>query len=51
MILGTGLPCPATLLFNHPTRDIIPLINRPPISIDNDGELHKALVKKTNRKC
>ena len=45
MPLGPGLPSPASLLLNYHTRDIIPLINRPPISIDDD-EHHRLLVKR-----
>ena len=45
MPLGPGLPSHATLLFNNPTKGIIPIINRTSISIDNDDEYHKALVK------
>ena len=33
---GPGLPNPATLIFNWPTRGIMPIINRILISIDND---------------
>ena len=46
--LGQGLQSPATLLFTHPVRDIIPVIDRLPITTDNDEEHHKAL---TNRQC
>ena len=35
---------PATLLFNCPVRGIMPVINRPPISTDNDHKHHKVLV-------
>ena len=49
MPLGPGLPSPATLLFNHLTRGIMPIINRPLISIDNDNEHHKALVKRQTK--
>ena len=31
-MLGPGLPSPATLLFNHPIRDIMPVVNRPLIN-------------------
>ena len=44
--LGPGLLCLASLLFNCPTRGIMPLMHRMPISIDNDDEHHKALVKR-----
>ena len=49
MLLVQGLPSPATLLFNHPTRGIMPLINIPPISIDNDDEHHKALLERQTK--
>ena len=45
MPLGPGLPFPTTLLFNHPTRSIMPIVNGLPVSIDNDDEHHKALFK------
>ena len=34
--LGQGIPSPATMLFNHPIRGIMTVINRMPIGIDND---------------
>ena len=34
MPMHVGLPCPATLLFNIPTKDMLPLINRDPININ-----------------
>ena len=49
MLLGPVLPSPATLLFNCPTRGIMPIMNRAPISIDNDNEHHKALVKRKTK--
>ena len=45
MPVGPGPPSPATLLFNHPTMGIMPIINRVLISKDNDDECHKTLVK------
>ena len=48
--LGTGLPSPATLLFNHPIRGIMPKINRPPIGVNNDDEHYEALVKGQTKK-
>ena len=45
MSLGPGMPSPATLLFDQPTRSFVPIINRIPISIANDDEHHKTLVK------
>ena len=49
MPLGPGLPSPATLLFNHPTRGIMPIINRISISIDNDDKHHKAIVTRQTK--
>ena len=40
----------ATLLFNHPTRGIIPIINVIPISIDNDDDHHETLVIRQTKK-
>ena len=37
---------PAILLFNFPTRSIMPIIYRVLISIDNNDEYHKILVKR-----
>ena len=45
--LGQGLPSPATLLFNYPVRGIIPVMDRPPIDIDE--EHHKALTNRQYR--
>ena len=44
-LLGPELPSPATLLFDHPIRGIMPIVNRSLIHIDNDDEHHKALVQ------
>ena len=41
--LGQGLPSPATLLFNHLVRGIMPVMDRQPINMDNDDENHKNL--------
>ena len=49
MPLGPGLPSPATLLFNFPTRGIMPLVNRLPISLNNDDEHYQALVKRQTK--
>ena len=49
MQLGQGLLTPATVLFNHPTRGIMPIINRMLISMDNDDEHHEALFKRQTR--
>ena len=39
--LGKGLPSPAKLLFNCPAHGIMPVIDRKPVSVDNDDENHK----------
>ena len=38
--MGQGLPSPATVLFNHPVKGIMPIMDRPPINVDNDDEHH-----------
>ena len=38
MPVGTGLPSPATLLFNRPIRALFPQMNREPININVDKE-------------
>ena len=40
-LLGQGLPSPVTLLFNCPVRGIMPVMDRPPINVDNDEEHHQ----------
>ena len=42
-LLGPELPSPATLLFNHPIRGIMPIIRRPPVGVNNDEEHHEIL--------
>ena len=49
MLIGPELPSPGTLLFNHPTRSIMPIINRASISIANDDEHFKALVERQTK--
>ena len=44
--LGQGLPSPTTMLFNHLIRDIMPIINRPPVCIDNDQEHYEVIIKR-----
>ena len=44
--LGPELPSPATMLFNHPTTGIMPIINRPVVGRDNDEEHYEALIKR-----
>ena len=38
--LGQGLPSPAVLLFNHLVHGVMPMIDRKPVSVDNDDEHH-----------
>ena len=47
--LGQALPSPATLLFNHPVRGIMPIIDRLPINTNNDDEHHTVLVNRQYR--
>ena len=47
--LGQGLTSPTDMLFNHPIRGIMSIINRPPIGIDNDGEHHEAVTKRQTK--
>ena len=49
MQLGPGLPSLATLLFNQPTRGVMPIINRKLVSIDNGDKHCKALVKRQTK--
>ena len=42
--LGQGLPSPAMLLFNFPVRGIMPVMDRPPINVDNDDKNHQTLM-------
>ena len=39
-----GFPSPTTMLFNYLIRDVMPIINRPPIGIDNNEEHHKVKI-------
>ena len=48
-LLGQGVPSHTTRLFNHPITDIMPVINRPPIGIDNDDEHHKVIIKRQTK--
>ena len=43
MPIGTGLPSPATLLFNKPITALLPQMNREPININADDEHYEAL--------
>ena len=47
--LGQGLPSPTTVLFNCPIRGIMPIINRPPVGIDNDEEHHEVIIKRQTK--
>ena len=47
--LGQGLPSPAMLLFNHPVRGIMPVMDRPPININNDDEYHQTLMHRQGK--
>ena len=44
--LGQGFPSPATMLFNCLARGIMPIINRPPVGIDNYQEHYEAIGKR-----
>ena len=43
--LGSGLPSPATSLYNQAIRGIMPVINRVPINSTNDCDHYEALVE------
>ena len=47
--LGPGLPGPTALLFNHPIRGIMSIINRPLISSNNDDDDYEVLVKRQKK--
>ena len=47
--LGQGLPSLAMLLFNHLAHGIIPVLDRKPVSIDNDNEHHKKLMQEQGK--
>ena len=47
--LGQGLPSLATLLFNCPVCGIMPVTDRKPLSVDNDGEHHKKLMHRQGK--
>ena len=46
--LGLGLPSLASILFNHPIRDIMPIISRLLIGVNND-EHYEALVNRQTK--
>ena len=43
------VPKPATLLFNHLVCGIMPVIDRKPVSVDNDDEHHKQLTQRQGK--
>ena len=47
--LGQGLPSLATLLFNCPVHGIMPVIDRKPVSADNDDKHHKKLMHRQGK--
>ena len=47
--LGLGLPSPATMLFSHSIRGIMPIISRQPVSINDDEEHYEALVNRQTK--
>ena len=47
--LGQELSSPATMLFNHPIIGRLPVINRPPVGIDNDQEHYEVIVKRQTK--
>ena len=47
--LGQGVPSPATMLFSHPIRGIMPIINRPLVGVGNDKEHHEAIIKRQTK--
>ena len=47
--LGQDLPSPAMLLFNHPVRGIMPVMDLPPINIDKDDEHHQTLMHRQGK--
>ena len=46
--LGLGVPSPATVLFNHPIRGIMPIISRLLIGVNNE-EHYEALVNRQTK--
>ena len=47
--LGQGLPSPAMLLFNHPIYSIMPVVDRKPVSVDNDDVHHRKLIHRQSK--
>ena len=48
-LMEQGLPYSATMLFNCTNSDIMPVINRPPVGIDNDDKHHKVIIKRQTK--
>ena len=48
-ILGQGLPSPAILLFNHPIRGSLSVINRTPVDTINDDDHYESSVERQER--
>ena len=47
--LGQGLPRPTTMLLNYLVSGIMPIINRPPVSIGNDDEHHQVIINRQTK--
>ena len=47
--MGQGFPSLATLLFNYLVHSIMPVIDRKPLSGDNDDKHHKKLVHRQSK--
>ena len=47
--MGQGIPSCAMLLFNCPVRGIMPVMDRPPINVDNDDEHHQTLMHRQGK--
>ena len=43
---GQGLPSPATMLFYCPIRGRLPIMNRPPVGVDNAQEHYEVIIKR-----
>ena len=49
MLLGQGLPSPATLMFNRQVCDIMPVLDHKPIMQDCDDDHHNKLVDRQQK--
>ena len=47
--LGQGLPSPVMLIFNCPVRGITPVMDSPPINIDNDDRHHQTVMHRQGK--